>query len=234
MSMNKADKRLLKATNELSRVRNELTAELGKVRMRIVDLKVERQALTSSPLSRQDLEDALRSDLAAAAKQAHSQVAPLLEEARTRPSARVEQIADPALYLPMPSKLSPELLALLLPVDMLMTAISPVLDSLDYFTAGPALPERQQRLAEIDGELATLEPEAAELAEALGVPATTAKPKPPGPKPGDTKGEPYRGHDGHWYQMTFARRQMPGDPNHTTEGFEAQRVPAPVKVKKAA
>lgn len=231
-TMNTSGKKLLKASAELDRIKREMSGELAKTRLRISDLKAERERLTHAPLSRADLEDALRADLALAGKEALPSVQRLAEEAQTRTTLRVEGSQDAALYHPLPSRFTPEILALLIPADQILAAIKPALDGLDYSRSGPPLAERRKRIAEIDGELSELEPQAAELAEALGQPANSAKPRPPGPKPGDTK-EIYQGHDGHLYQPTFVRKQMPGDPNALTEGWEAVRVPAPAR-KKAA
>lgn len=181
-------KNLAELTRQALSVKREIGAGRDKLVGRIGALQAEREALVNAPLAREDLIQAIRNDITAAGQAAlrdHGDILRALEEARDRPAVRVEDPDNCANYNPLPSKPDGALLALLLGPEVILGAVTPLLDKMSFTGAGKPLPERRTRLAALDKELGELVKQRAELEAALAEPA----PKPAeakGPRLGDT------------------------------------------------
>lgn len=219
---------LIGLTRQAQKLKSELAAERGKLNIRLAELNHERKGLLRQPMSRTDLEDALRADLEEAARQAlrDGELVQTLTDCRDRPSARIESAADRALYLPIPSRIKPEHLVLFLGPDRILDNIRPALDSLAYEDAGPSLAERRERIKAIDAELVAVTSQRAELDRVLGEDEAPPPPK-TGPQPGDKFGPPQKDHHGRLVEGTWVSRPMPGNPGQTTEGWHWHPVGHP-------
>lgn len=180
-------KNLAELTRQALSVKREIGAGRDKLAARISALQAEREALVNAPLAREDLIQAIRNDITAAGQAAlrdHGDILRALEEARDRPAVRVEDPDNCANYNPLPSKPDGALLALLLGPEVILAAVTPLLDKMSFTGAGKPLPERRDRLAVLDKELGELVKQRAELEAALAEPAP--KPEAKGPRLGDT------------------------------------------------
>ena len=219
-------KDLAALARQAAKVKAELASERGALNIRLAELRYERQGLLRQPLNRTDLEDALRADLEAAAELAlrDGDMERTLAECRDRPAARIDNAADRALYLPIPSRITPEHLVLYFGPDRILEALQPALARLTFDGAGPALAERRARLVEIDREIAAVTRQREELDRVLG--EEEAPPSAPsGPQPGD-KLPAVKNHDGRMMEATWIRRQM-GDTGHFSEGWHWHEVGHP-------
>ena len=219
-------KDLLTLSRQAQKLKGELAAERGALKLRAAELEHERKGLLRQPMSRTDLEDALRADLEEAARQAlrDAELVQILTECRDRPSARIENMEDRALYLPLPSRIKPEHLVLYFGADRIIETLQPALAALSYDGAGPSLAERRERIKAIDAELAEVARQREELDRVLG--EEEPPPVAPGPKVGDTMG-PQKDHHGREVMATWVSRPMPGNPGQTTEGWHWHPVGSP-------
>ena len=219
---------LIGLTRQAQKLKNELASERGKLNLRLAELNHERKGLLRQPMSRTDLEDALRADLEDAARQALSdaELVQTLTDCRDRPSARIESAADRALYLPIPSRIKPEHLVLFLGPDRIIETLQPALAALSYDGAGPSLAERRERIKAIDAELAEVTRQRAELDRVLGEDEAPPPPK-TAPQPGDKFGPPQKDHHGRMVEGTWVERPMPGNPGQTTSGWHWHEVGHP-------
>lgn len=218
---------LIGLTRQAQKLKSELAAERGKLNIRLAELNHERKGLLRQPMSRTDLEDALRADLEEAARQAlrDGELVQILTDCRDRPSARIENM-DRALYLPLPSRIKPEHLVLYFGADRIIETLQPALAALSYDGAGPSLAERRERIKAIDAELSEVARQRAELDRVLGE-DEAPPPTKTGPQPGDKFGPPQKDHHGRLVEGTWVSRPMPGNPGQTTEGWHWHEVGHP-------
>ncbi len=160
-------KKLTKLAVEAQRLKLAMKLELEKVSLRIDALNQERKTLSEAPLNKADLRDALAHDIAQRAAEAAPEVLYLIQDARTRCGTRVTDPDDNANYSPVPAKPSRELLALLLGPDLILSALAPLIDKIDFKDSGLPINERRGRIAEIDKELTALRSEQTDLKTAL-------------------------------------------------------------------
>ncbi len=220
-------KDLAALARQAAKVKAELASERGALNIRLAELRYERQGLLRQPLNRTDLEDAIRADLEAAAELAlrDGDLERTLAECRDRPAARIDNAADRALYLPIPSRITPEHLVLYFGPDRILEAIQPALARMSFDGAGPSLAERRERIKAIDAELGEVTRQREELDRVLGE-EEAPPPAPSGPQPGDRL-PPTKNHHGEWVQGVWTVKQMPGDPRALTSGWEYQPCDPP-------
>lgn len=156
------------------------------------DAESERKRLLSAPLCRADLESVLLRDLKAQQQAALDSDELLADLRYTQTSAISHQLSgDAASSSPFVSgNYSQSLIDLLIfalgDPDAILKRLQPVIDRIDFKTAGPPLSERASRLSALDKTLTALRADLAEIESVL----SNADPNQPtrnDPKPGERR-----------------------------------------------
>ena len=164
------------AKSAISELRNLISATHGTkndIATALTAAESERRSLLSAPLNRADLEAVLIRDLQAQQADALASEELLADIRYTQTSAIKNQIqGDAASSSPFiaggysQAVLDRLIFALGDPAEILKR-LKPVIDRLDFKTAGPSMAERKTRLATLDKTIAGLRDELAELADVL-------------------------------------------------------------------